>query len=359
MKLTKLQEQIINAPEKRIVVEASAAAAKTSTLIEKVRSLLQNGVSPTSICVITYTRMAASELIERLGDDYKDGLFVGTIHALAATFLNMSHQYSDIQNATENGNFDDLFLACKENSNCIIHYPILLLDEGQDSGEKELEFIFDLIDPVSFFVFLDYKQCIYVWKGSCPDLVRTYMREKNATTYYLNENFRNGSKILEYARKIIEATNLHDNSICKRGIEGRVVEVDFDLKQIVSLFKTEINYNSWAILVRTNKQLDDIKYALTKNEIPCNTFKQGDLTREEMLSILKENKVKILTIHSSKGLEFDNVIVVGAVWWGEDSPFVNYVAATRARNILIWTKEPKKKKTTKKYSEDNSISDWE
>ena len=87
MNLTELQQHILNAPEPRIGVTACAAALKTSTLIEKVRRLLNEGIDPSSIAVITFTRMAAQEMVERLGKDYKDGLFIGTIHALAAHFL--------------------------------------------------------------------------------------------------------------------------------------------------------------------------------------------------------------------------------------------------------------------------------
>ena len=69
MELTELQKKIINAPENKIAVDACAAALKTSTLIEKVRKLLRDGNDPSSIAVITFTRMAANELIDRLGED--------------------------------------------------------------------------------------------------------------------------------------------------------------------------------------------------------------------------------------------------------------------------------------------------
>ena len=40
MRLTELQQIILNAPEEKIGVSACAAALKTSTLIEKLRRLL-------------------------------------------------------------------------------------------------------------------------------------------------------------------------------------------------------------------------------------------------------------------------------------------------------------------------------
>ena len=59
---------------------------------------------------------------------------------------------------------------------------------------------------------------------------------------------------------------------------------------------------------------------------------------------MKENTVKVLTIHTSKGLEADNVIVIGAKFYNTEEKCISYVAATRARNLLVWTRTPQKKK---------------
>ena len=51
---------------------------------------------------------------------------------------------------------------------------------------------------------------------------------------------------------------------------------------------------------------------------------------------MKDNRVKVLTIHSSKGLENKNVIVTGALLYSEEERKIAYVAATRAENALYW-----------------------
>ena len=58
-----------------------------------------------------------------------------------------------------------------------------------------------------------------------------------------------------------------------------------------------------------------------------------------------DNTVKVLTVHSAKGLEADNVVVVGVSGWSKrgEERRIAYVAATRARKQLIWTKEFNKK----------------
>jgi len=60
------------------------------------------------------------------------------------------------------------------------------------------------------------------------------------------------------------------------------------------------------------------------------------LTAQELKDKMANNTIKLLTIHSSKGLEWKKVIVVGARMYNDDECNVAYVAATRARDKLIW-----------------------
>ena len=71
---------------------------------------------------------------------------------------------------------------------------------------------------------------------------------------------------------------------------------------------------------------------------------------------MNKNTVKVLTIHTSKGLENKNVIVVGATTFLKsysniEEIRVAYVAATRAKDKLIWMSGQKKKKV--------QVSNWE
>ena len=113
---------------------------------------------------------------------------------------------------------------------------------------------------------------------------------------------------------------------------------------IVNEIKKQPEYKKWAILCRTNAEISEISYFLKKNEIPVDTFKQGDLTKAELVERMAQNTVKVLTVHSAKGLEWDNVIVVGMRYFSEEERCIGYVAATRARNHLIWTRYGKRKR---------------
>lgn len=341
MELTQQQKTILESTEPKIFVSASAAALKTTTLTEKARQLLRAGVEPNRIAVITFTRMAAEELIQRLGEDYKDGIFVGTIHSLAAHFLSKNGKGKLIKGIAEEEEFDKLFEECR-GLNVYKSFDWVLLDEAQDSGKLELEFIFDMIAPDHFFVVADFKQSIYGFKDARPDLLKRYMN--GIPTYPLDYNFRNGEDILDYARRIVKKTGLIDNSTPLYGSRGRVIETTYDEEYLCELIENSWSYKDWAILTRTNAQIEFLGKVLKKHGIPFNTFKQGDLNKSQLEKKLEENKVKLITIHSAKGLGFRNVVVYGAVWWNKDEYFLNYVAATRAMDLLVWMKPEYKKR---------------
>ena len=91
--LDEYQQEIVNSNEPRIIVEAGAGTGKTYTLTERVKRLLLDGVEPSNMVIITFTRMAAEELKERLVDVPGIGdCFVGTIHSFANKIFQNSNQ---------------------------------------------------------------------------------------------------------------------------------------------------------------------------------------------------------------------------------------------------------------------------
>ena len=78
---------------------------------------------------------------------------------------------------------------------------------------------------------------------------------------------------------------------------------------------------------------------------------------------MRENNVKFLTMHASKGLQRKNVAVIGARMPGQRQRVTNkaaeevrlaYVAATRAENMLLWLKPVATKKKEK-----SKMNNWE
>lgn len=54
--LDKYQQEIVDSKEPRIIVEAGAGSGKTMVLTERVKKLLLDGVEPSNMVIITFTR---------------------------------------------------------------------------------------------------------------------------------------------------------------------------------------------------------------------------------------------------------------------------------------------------------------
>lgn len=99
MNLNTEQLAAVNADGPRIVCVAGAGTGKTRVMVSRVARLIREGVRPSQILVITFTRRAAAELRVRLDAefeglgaerplDWKSGRpYVGTIHAWAASLV--------------------------------------------------------------------------------------------------------------------------------------------------------------------------------------------------------------------------------------------------------------------------------
>ena len=353
MNLSKQQQEIVETDARKVVVIASAASGKTAVLVERVRYLLEQGEDPKGIVIITFTNAAAEELAERL--NHPKGMFIGTIHSYA-NYLLLANG-NETKDLLENEQFDKLFKRIKYNPECIRPVEHLLLDESQDSNETHFEFLLDMVQPNNYIIVGDHKQSIYRWNGAHPDYLINLSKQFDVTTYDLNENYRNATSILTYAKNIIMTAgyDYRDTSVPMRGVTGKVVsDLEYNPQAIARTFsQMKDGFGEWFILTRTNAQIDEIASVFQRYGVPFDTFKRAELDNKELNKKMKENTVKILTIHTAKGLEANNVIVIGAKFYNLEERCISYVAATRARNQLFWTKMPYKKEP--KFSTTN----WE
>lgn len=346
--LSPIQEQIVKTDKEKVVVMSSAASGKTQTMISRLEYLLDNGVNPEEIVMITFTNLAAAEMKERLGNK-ADKVFINTIHSYAY-YLLKSNGF-DVTEYVEQEQFDEFFPMIEEHPEVIKHVQYLIVDEFQDSSEDQVHFMIDMIQPDNWMVVGDIRQSIYRWRKARPDLMLELMSRRNVYTFDMDENYRNGSNILQYAKRIINplGSDYFDFSITMRDEKGTVLEMEYDLETLFQhvlrhLAEEGENYGDWFILSRTNAEAINIENYFMSKGIPCSSFKKGSLSYSALQEKMKENTVKVLTIHQSKGLEAKNVAVVGAQYYNEEERCISYVAATRARDLLIWCKPKKKKK---------------
>lgn len=346
MRMNEKQLQVIKTTKNKVLVQAAAASGKTACLIERINWLLKTGENPSKIVAITFTNNAAAEIKERLIID-TDEIFIGTVHSYCNYLLRAGGVATD--NILDEDRFDDLFPLIKENPQCIKEIDYLIVDEAQDSTELQFEF-FELLSPKNFMYFFDIRQSIYGFAGAYPDYLIDLKQKEGITIYELNQNYRNGNAILNQARKVINSLGreFQDHSIPMRHVQGKFVYGELSYEGIVNKLKDE-TYGDWFILCRSNKEVETMCFVLKKNEIPFDTFKQGDLNNQQIQDRMKADTVKVLTVHSAKGLEANKVLVYNPKLYNEDERRLYYVAATRARDELLWIKPPKKGKKIKSW----------
>ena len=421
--LDEYQLEIVNSTEHNIIVEAGGGAGKTRTLTERVKKLLNDGVNPENIVVITFTRMAAEELKERLVDVPGIGdCFVGTIHSFAnrifknsnetyqlyteeiqdkfmnilitlyAKYLTMARylEYKDYQKQVDLGIIEQSVVSTMFNSgeryeiNIFLHnepdneYPenmkslckknnvitfdellkrttqyfkdingkieYLFVDEFQDIGPLEKNF-FQALNADNYFYIGDEKQGIYAFKGGNVKFFLNLIKSKKWKTYYLNNNYRCGQKIIDVANEVIVQADdiISTRAVCKSGKMGEVtIDSKYKIDSYLNKINSEENYGDWFLLVRTNKELYKLEQKLIDLEIPYVSFKKGEVTLEEMRQMMAGNKVKLLTIHASKGLESKRVLLWGnfpirqkSYMRNSDERKVLYVGITRAIDECI------------------------
>ena len=347
MVLSEEQRAIVNATENRIAVIGPPGTGKTRVLTERIKRLLESGVKPQDIVAITFTNVAANEMKSRLPNS--DGMFIGTMHSLALHILMSNGITVNIDEMVQKSDFSKLIHAV--NDNPLLKKPAakyLFVDEVQDLCQYEFTFINDLIYD-NLFLCGDVDQCIYQFKGANPTLFNSYCKDRNTKLYILTHNFRCGQNIINFADYFVEDIREIDfqveGNLQKR---GWVQRTDFD-DALFELYNAK-SYGNWFILTRTNSELAEISNKLESFNIPYTSFKQGDLTNEEIKELLQNDKVKLLTIHSAKGLETDNVIVVGARTWSNEERCIAYVAATRARSMVYWCPSVATPKMRKSYN---------
>lgn len=346
---SELQKEIIKNEDDVIFVEAAAASGKTAMIVEKIKKELSTNKG--LVVAFTFTNAAAEEMYERVGQVDNTNLFIGTIHSYCVRLL-LSNGIDEALKYCEDQRFDELFKLVKNNLECIKPIYCLICDEMQDCNNEQFEFIFEMINTQKYFCCYDRRQSIYRWNGAHPEYITEYIEKLNATVLTLNENYRNATSILDYAKAIIRTAgaDYQDTSMPMRGIKGKVVaDLEYNPSAIAHTFaQMKDGFGDWFILTRTNSQIDEIAFALKRCGVPYDTFKRAQLDNKELNQKMKENTIKVLTIHTAKGLEANNVIVIGAKFFNLEERCISYVAATRARNNLYWTKMPYRMQPTQK-----------
>ena len=136
------QKQAITTTSKNTLVAAAAGSGKTTVIVGRINYLIEKGVDPSSIYAITYTNMAAQEMLSRI--DYP--ILIGTMHSLANSILQSNGV--DTSTILKEESFNDLIEMTKSKHIEMPKITHLLVDELQDISDVEFDFIVNTCNNV-------------------------------------------------------------------------------------------------------------------------------------------------------------------------------------------------------------------
>ena len=240
----------------------------------------------------------------------------------AAIYETMLQYKSNLNNMGKLDYQDMALLALEyvKSNNDIDKYTHIIIDESQDLSRVQLEFIKNLYnekDYSSIMFVADIAQSIYpqAWlvKSRSFSSIGFDMTGKSSS---LSKNYRTTTEIALAAYSLIEKNEeiINDDNFVKPALIDRrgkyPVFISFsdrkaEIKYIVDLINDNLlknySYSDIAIIAKKKEQLKEIKSNLLKYAVPCELFNEN--------LDFKSNTIKLVTMHSVKGLEFKAVII--------------------------------------------------
>ncbi|MCS6839154.1 MAG: AAA family ATPase [Roseiflexus sp.] len=196
-------------------------------------------------------------------------------------------------------------------------YQALVIDEAQDLSPVALRFLLNLVEtPEHVYLTADASQSIYQrgfsWKQVHRDLAMA------GRTVLLKQNFRNTAQILAACASILAGSNAGEEESIRqipsvhqgdppliRLVDNATEEAeairDFFLE---AARRYRLPVHSGAVLCTSKRSGEEVADRLTRMGVPAVFQSSKDLD-------ITIPKVKVLTLHSAKGLEFPFVAIVG------------------------------------------------
>ena len=221
----------------------------------------------------------------------------------------------------------------------------VLVDELQDVGMLEFGFI-ESLQADNYFLVGDDWQSIYSFKGGNVNIFLKLVEDGMFTVFYLTNNYRNSTRVLNLSYNIISQVSAKIDKVITpvSKVEGSVqIMSKSNILGMIHTIQKAGDYKDWFILTRTNQDLFKLAELCASEELPFTTFKREGMTLADLKKKMDSNKVKLLTVHTSKGLESKNVVLFGnfpiicpRYRTNEEERKVMYVGVTRAiENLYI------------------------
>lgn len=210
-------------------------------------------------------------------------------------------------------------------------FKYILVDEFQDINKSQYDIVKLICKTKNLFVVGDDDQSIYSFRGSCPGIMKTFLKDyRFAKKICLNINYRSTDNIVRYSKNVIDcnkdrlkkdlvANNKSIGNIFIKGFVDSRDENKYIINKIIEYKNAGISLDDIAILYRTNLMAKVLQQDLIKNNISYRIKEDNEIEFYEKdkndkalsnKSILES--VSLMTFHLSKGLEFKIVFIIDA-----------------------------------------------
>lgn len=306
--------------EKNMLIIAAAGSGKSSTIITRIKYLLDNGIPENSIILTTFTRNSANDMRDKLYDimGYKTDIVVGTIDSIAKFNIEQDSNNTDY-NVDE---YTPLFLKLLRKKPTIAKkFKYLFVDEVQDINKDQFDILCEFYKNGVFIIGIgDDSQNIYEFRGSDITYILNFTKFfNNCQVYTLVNNFRSSQEIVNLANACISKNK---NRIPKTMVSTTPEKISskpmiksfgsqnsqnsFILLKINELIINGVSKDSICIMSQTNKPLLDLHLLLDKNGID-NYYSNSN---DDSKTVKKPGNINLNTIHRSKGLEWEYVFLI-------------------------------------------------
>ncbi|MDD2734219.1 MAG: 3'-5' exonuclease [Desulfuromonadaceae bacterium] len=341
------------------VIHGVAGSGKTLILGCRAEHLAKACSRP--ILVLCYNRLLAQRLEQWMQiKGIADKVHVHTFHAWCRKQLSAYHIETQRNHGDDNAFFDEMVeTVIREVDRGMIpsgQYDAVMIDEGHDFRSEWLKLVVQMVNPQtsSLLVLYDDAQSIYDTRKKGKFSFKGVGIQAQGRTTILKVNYRNTREILDFAadfaRQLLTQEDADEDGIPRlaplsagrRGTRPLLVKlptIRAEADEIASRLKEAnrkgIAWKDMAVLYWDHTDKDELFRALKAQNI----FVVG---KKSITFDKDDKKVKFLTIHNSKGLEFPLVAIMGGRITERAKSDVEtakllYVAMTRATSQLVMT----------------------
>ncbi len=351
------QEEIArNLGDGHRVIHGVAGSGKTLILAYRCQHLARTLQKP--ILVLVFNRTLASWLRHHFESQGIGNLVtVRTFHAWCADQLRLYHVLSP-----PGAGYDELvrtvIRAVDRGQIPRAQYGAVMIDEGHDFAPEWLQLAVQMLDPASNSLLLLYDDAQSIYGANRPKSFsfRSVGISAKGRTKILRRNYRNTDEILACARgfaeQLLSPVDADEDGVPlvapqaggRNGTPPRFAqlgsmraEAEYVAKHLVELHRSGVPWSEMGVFHTAPFVGDELAAAMEKLEVPFDWLRDA---RSKSFDPAHPS-VKLMTPHSSKGLQFRVVIIGGLGFWPyhseTDEARLLYVAMTRATHQLVMT----------------------